>query len=62
MSPATPPRPDFNIHRDIPGVLYPVYFRYAQYKNGDYAHRIVELLDGTHVKSKKAQVRFWDFV
>ena len=43
------------------GALYPVYFRYAEYKDTKYNHRMVELLDGSNVKSKEAQVRFWGF-
>lgn len=43
------------------GAIFPVYFRYDAVNANKYEHRIVELLDGTLVKSKKAQERFWGF-
>lgn len=43
------------------GAIFPVYFRYGAVQNNQYEHRIVELLDGTQVKSKHAQERFWGF-
>jgi hypothetical protein len=43
------------------GALYPVYFRYGEFKTNEYEHRMVELLDGANVKSKYAQERFWGF-
>lgn len=44
------------------GAIFPVYFRYGQLDpNSKYEHRITELLDGSHVKSKEAEERFWGF-
>lgn len=43
------------------GAIFPVYFRYDAVQNNKYEHRIVEKLDGSMVKSKHAQERFWGF-
>ena len=43
------------------GAIFPVYFRYGAVQTNKYEHRIVEKLDGTLVKSNKAQERFWGF-
>jgi hypothetical protein len=43
------------------GAIFPVYFRYGAVQNNTYEHRIVEKLDGSLVKSKDAQTRFWGF-
>lgn len=43
------------------GAIYPVYFRYGEFANSKYEHRMVEKLDGTKSKSSKAQERFFGF-
>lgn len=43
------------------GAIYPVYFRYGEFQNSKYEHRMVEKLDGSKMKSKDAQERFFGF-